>query len=187
MSFNTIPEGIESIRQGEILVVVDAPDRENEGDLVMAAEKATPEAINFMAKSGRGMICLPATSQRLKELELFEMVSDNTSKMSTAFTVTIDAKEVKTGISAQERSMTIQQFINPEASADDFLRPGHIFPLKATEGGVLRRAGHTEAAIDLCKLAGLQPAGVICEILSEDGTMARAPELITFAKQHKLV
>ena len=113
MSFNTIPEGIESIRQGEILVVVDAPDRENEGDLVMAAEKATPEAINFMAKYGRGMICLPATSQRLKELELFEMVSDNTSKMSTAFTVTIDAKEVKTGISAQERSMTIQQFINP--------------------------------------------------------------------------
>ena len=186
MSFNTIPEGIESIRQGEILVVVDDPDRENEGDLVMAAEKATPEAINFMAKYGRGMICLPATSQRLKELELFEMVSDNTSKMSTAFTVTIDAKEVKTGISAQERSMTIQQFINPKASADDFLRPGHIFPLKATEGGVLRRAGHTEAAIDLCKLADLQPAGVICEILSEDGTMARAPELMTFAKQHKL-
>ena len=186
MSFNTIPEGIHSIRQGEILVVVDDPDRENEGDLVMAAEKATPEAINFMAKYGRGMICLPATPKKLKELELFEMVSDNTSKMSTAFTVTIDAKEVTTGISAQERSMTIQKFIAPDASADDFLRPGHIFPLKAAEGGVLRRAGHTEAAIDLCKLAGLKTAGVVCEILNEDGSMARVPELITFAKQHKL-
>lgn len=186
MAFNTIPEAIQAIRNGEVIVVVDDPGRENEGDLIMAAEKATPEAINFMAKYGRGMICLPATSQRLQELELFAMVAENTSKMSTAFTVTIDAKEVTTGISAQERSMTIQKFIDPAASPDDFLRPGHIFPLKAADGGVLRRAGHTEATIDLCQLADLYPAGVLCEILSEDGTMARVPELLKFARQHRL-
>ena len=184
--FNTISEAIDAIQNGEIIVVVDDPDRENEGDLVMAAEKVTSETINFMLKNGRGMICLPATTDRLSELHLPLMVNQNNETMRTAFSVTIDAKGVKTGISAYERAMTIRRFIEPDATATDFMRPGHIFPLQATEGGVLRRAGHTEAAVDLAELAGLYPAGVICEILNDDGTMARTPELLDFASFHKL-
>ncbi len=186
MKFNTIPEAIEAIRNGEIIIVTDDPDRENEGDLIMAAEKATPETINFMTKYGRGLICLSATAKRLTELNLPPMVAENTARMYTAFTVTIDAKEVTTGISAYERAYTIQKFVQPQTTADDFARPGHIFPLRAMEGGVLRRAGHTEASVDLACLAGLYPAGVLCEILNEDGTMARMPQLLKFSKKYKL-
>ena len=186
MKFNTIPEAIEAIRNGEMIIVSDDPDRENEGDLIMAAEKATPEAINFMAKYGRGMICLPATAERLSELNLPLMVSENTAQLHTAFTVTIDAKDVTTGISAYERAHTIQTFVQPETRAEDFVRPGHIFPLQAKEGGILRRAGHTEATVDLARLAGLYPAGVLCEILNEDGTMARLPQLFEFAEKYGL-
>ena len=186
MKFSTIPEAIEAIRNGEMIIVSDDPDRENEGDLIMAAEKATPEAINFMAKYGRGMICLPAIAERLSELNLPLMVSENTEQLRTAFTVTIDAKDVTTGISAYERAHTIQKFVQPESKAEDFVRPGHIFPLQAKEGGVLRRAGHTEATVDLARLAGLYPAGVLCEILNEDGTMARLPQLFEFAQEYGL-
>ena len=169
-----------------MIIVVDEPDRENEGDLIMAAEKVTAETINFMAKYGRGLICLPTCSERLAELELQPMVAANTAQMQTAFTVTIDAKEVTTGISAQERAYTIQKFVDADAIPSDFVRPGHIFPLEAKPGGVLRRAGHTEATVDLARMAGLYPAGVLCEILNEDGTMARVPELMVFAAQHEL-
>jgi 3,4-dihydroxy 2-butanone 4-phosphate synthase/GTP cyclohydrolase II len=169
-----------------MIIVVDEPDRENEGDLIMAAEKVTAETINFMAKYGRGLICLPTCSERLAELELQPMVAANTAQMQTAFTVTIDAKEVTTGISAQERAYTIQKFVDADAIPSDFVRPGHIFPLEAKPGGVLRRAGHTEATVDLARMAGLYPAGVLCEILNEDGTMARVPELMEFATQHQL-
>ena len=185
-TFNTIPEALAAIRNGELIVVVDEPDRENEGDLIMAAEKVTAETINFMAKYGRGLICLPTCSERLTELELYPMVASNTAQMQTAFTVTIDAKEVTTGISAQERAYTIRKFIDPNATPSDFVRPGHIFPLEAKPGGVLRRAGHTEATVDLACMAGLYPAGVLCEILNEDGSMARVPELMEFAAQHQL-
>ncbi len=185
-TFNTIPEALSAIQNGELIVVVDEPDRENEGDLIMAAEKVTAETINFMAKYGRGLICLPTCSERLTELELAPMVASNTAQMQTAFTVTIDAKEVTTGISAQERAYTIRKFIDPNATSSDFVRPGHIFPLEAKPGGVLRRAGHTEATVDLARMAGLYPAGVLCEILNEDGTMARVPELMEFAVQHQL-
>ena len=185
-TFNTIPEALAAIRNGELVVVVDEPDRENEGDLIMAAEKVTAETINFMAKYGRGLICLPTCSERLTELELHPMVASNTAQMQTAFTVTIDAKEVTTGISAQERAYTIRKFIDPNATSSDFVRPGHIFPLEAKPGGVLRRAGHTEATVDLARMAGLYPAGVLCEILNEDGSMARVPELMKFAAQHQL-
>ena len=185
-TFNTIPEALAAIRNGEMIIVVDEPDRENEGDLIMAAEKVTPEQINFMAKYGRGLICLPTCSERLTELELDPMVAANTAQMQTAFTVTIDAKEVTTGISAQERAYTIQKFVDTNAVPSDFARPGHIFPLEAKPGGVLRRAGHTEATVDLARMAGLYPAGVLCEILNEDGTMARVPELMKFAAQHQL-
>jgi len=184
--FNTIEEAIEAIKNGDMIVATDDPSRENEGDLIMAAEKVTPEAINFMAKQGRGLICLPATKKRLSELELYPMVRDNTEPFSTAFTVSIDAKGTKTGISAYERAETILKFVDPDAKPDDFVRPGHIFPLQAMEGGVLRRAGHTEAAIDLAELAGLYPAGVICEIMNDDGTMARVPDLLKFTKKHNL-
>ena len=184
--FNTIPEALAAIRNGEMIIVVDEPDRENEGDLIMAAEKVTPEQINFMAKYGRGLICLPTCSERLEELELYPMVASNTAQMQTAFTVTIDAKEVTTGISAQERAYTVQKFVDTNAVPSDFVRPGHIFPLEAKPGGVLRRAGHTEATVDLARMAGLYPAGVLCEILNEDGTMARVPELMVFAAQHQL-
>ena len=185
-TFNTIPEALTAIQNGEMIIVVDEPDRENEGDLIMAAEKVTAERINFMAKYGRGLICLPTCSERLAELELYPMVTANTAQMQTAFTVTIDAKEVTTGISAQERAYTIQKFVDADAVPSDFVRPGHIFPLEAKPGGVLRRAGHTEATVDLAQMAGLYPAGVLCEILNEDGSMARVPELMKFAAQHQL-
>ncbi len=185
-TFNTIPEALTAIKNGELIIVVDEPDRENEGDLIMAAEKVTAAAINFMAMHGRGLICLPTCSERLAELELQPMVAANTAQMQTAFTVTIDAKEVTTGISAQERAYTIQKFVDAGAVPGDFVRPGHIFPLDAKPGGVLRRAGHTEATVDLARMAGLYPAGVLCEILNDDGSMARVPELMEFAAKHQL-
>lgn len=185
-TFSTIPDALVAIQNGEIIIVVDEPDRENEGDLVMAAEKVTAESINFMATYGRGLICLPTCSERLAELELQPMVVDNTAQMQTAFTVTIDAKEVSTGISAQERAYTIRKFVDDTAVPADFVRPGHIFPLEAKPGGVLRRAGHTEATVDLARLAGLYPAGVLCEVLDDDGSMARVPELMQFAEKHHL-
>ncbi|RKU36225.1 bifunctional 3,4-dihydroxy-2-butanone-4-phosphate synthase/GTP cyclohydrolase II [Candidatus Poribacteria bacterium] len=185
-TFSTIPDALVAIQNGEIIIVVDEPDRENEGDLVMAAEKVTAESINFMATYGKGLICLPTCSERLAELELQPMVVDNTAQMQTAFTVTIDAKEVSTGISAQERAYTIRKFVEKTAVPSDFVRPGHIFPLEAKPGGVLRRAGHTEATVDLAQLAGLYPAGVLCEVLNDDGSMARVPELMQFAEKHHL-
>ena len=184
--FNTIEEAIIDLRNGKMIVVVDDEDRENEGDLVMAAEKVTPDAINFMARYGRGLICVPLTPQRIDELDFPLMVTHNTDSHETAFTVSVDAKETTTGISAHERALTIQRIIDPEACPADFTRPGHIFPLRAKDGGVLRRAGHTEAIIDLSKLAGLYPAGVICEIMNEDGTMSRVPELMEFVEEHGL-
>jgi 3,4-dihydroxy 2-butanone 4-phosphate synthase/GTP cyclohydrolase II len=185
--FNTIEEAIEAIRNGEMIIVTDDADRENEGDLLMAAEKVTPAAINFMAKYGRGLICLPATQERLEQLKIEPMICDSTAHLSTAYTVSIDAKEgITTGISAYDRAKTILKFVDPKAQPGDFVRPGHIFPLRAVKGGVLRRTGHTESAVDLARLAGLYPAGVICEIMNEDGTMARVPELLAFARQHKL-
>ncbi len=182
--FHSIEEAIEELRRGRMIVVVDDEDRENEGDLVMAAEKATPDAINFMARFGRGLICVPLTPQRIDELDFPLMVTHNTDSHETAFTVSVDDKEATTGISAHERALTIQKIIDPQAVPTDFTRPGHIFPLRAKEGGVLRRAGHTEAVIDLCKLADLYPAGVICEIMNEDGTMSRVPELMEFIAEH---
>ncbi len=187
MKFNTIEEAIEDIKQGRMLVVVDDEDRENEGDLLMAAEMVTPEAVNFMAINGRGLICTPLTAQRCDELDLPAMVTHSTDSHETAFTVSVDAKGLTTtGISAHERAITIKTLLNPETKPSDLARPGHVFPLRAKEGGVLRRAGHTEAAIDLARLAGLYPAGVICEIMKEDGTMARVPELMEFAGKHGL-
>ncbi len=187
MKFDPIPEVIEDIRQGRMVIVVDDEDRENEGDLIMAAGKATPEAINFMAKHGRGLICLPIIGDRLDELELYPMVSDNSERFDTAFTVSIDAKKgVSTGISAHDRAATIKAVLDPGTKAADLSRPGHIFPLRAKKGGVLTRAGHTEAAVDLAKLAGLYPAGVICEIMNDDGTMARVPQLLEFAGRYHL-
>lgn len=184
--FNSIEEALEDIRNGKMVIVVDDEDRENEGDLVMAAEKVTPEAINFMAKYGRGLICVPMTVQRLKELDIPQMVNNNTEHQRTAFTVSVDAKAVTTGISAHERALTIKTLVDSNAKPEDIIKPGHIFPLQAKEGGVLMRAGHTEAAVDLARLAGLYPAGVICEIMNEDGTMARLPQLYEFAKKHGL-
>jgi 3,4-dihydroxy 2-butanone 4-phosphate synthase/GTP cyclohydrolase II len=186
MGFNTVEEAIEALRAGEMIVVVDDEDRENEGDLLMAAEMATPEAINFMAKYGRGLICVPMLRERLDTLGIHDMIERNTDPKQTAFTVSVDSMRCTTGISAAERAMTIQHLLETEAKPEDFMRPGHIFPLVAKDGGVLRRAGHTEAAVDLAKLAGLQPAGVICEIMNDDGTMARVPELIEYSKLHNL-
>lgn len=186
MKFNTIQEAIEDIKNGKIVVVVDDEDRENEGDLLMAAEKATQEAINFMAKYGRGLICVPMTKERLNELDIFPMVTNNTDPKETAFTVSVDAADTTTGISAGERASTILQLVDSKSSPKNFTKPGHIFPLAAKEGGVLKRAGHTEAAVDLAKLAGLYPAGVICEIMNDDGTMARVPELMEYVKEHNL-
>lgn len=178
MALVTIPEAIEDIRAGKFVIIVDDYDRENEGDLVMAAEKITPEAINFMAKYARGLICVPIIGQRLDELRIPMMVGANTSKYGTAFTVSIEAKhKVTTGISAYDRAATIKAVLDPSTKPEDLASPGHTFPLRAREGGVLVRAGHTEAVIDLARLAGFYPAGVICEIMSEDGTMARLPEL----------
>lgn len=184
--FNTIEEAIEEIKQGKMIVVVDDENRENEGDLLMAAEKATTESINFMAKYGRGLICAPMTKERLDQLEIRPMVLVNTDPKETAFTVTVDAADVTTGISAEERAHTILKLVDPKATPKDFNKPGHVFPLTARDGGVLKRAGHTEAAVDLAKLAGLSSAGVICEIMKEDGTMARVPELMEFVKKHYL-
>lgn len=184
--FNTIEEAIEEIRKGRMIVVVDDEDRENEGDLVIAAEKVTPAIINFMAKNGGGLVCLPIVRERLEELNIERMVVKNTDPNRTAFTVSVDAIECSTGISAHERALTIKRLIDNQTKARDFTRPGHIFPIEYKEGGVLIRAGHTEASVDLAKLAGLYPAGVICEIMNEDGTMARVPELMDYVKEHKL-
>lgn len=184
--FNHIEEAIEDIKDGKIVVVIDDEDRENEGDLLMAAEKVTPEAINFMATYGKGLICMPLTEEYLKRLNIPQMVKYNTDNHETAFTVSIDHIETTTGISAYERALTIQKVLEKESTPNDFRRPGHIFPLKARKGGVLVRNGHTEAAVDLARLAGLKPGGVICEIMSKDGTMARTDELIEFCKTHNL-
>jgi len=184
--FNTIDEAIEDIRAGKMVVVVDDEDRENEGDLIMAAEKVTPEAINFMVTHARGLVCLPVNGARLDELDLPLMVTHNTDPHGTAFTVSIDHRDTTTGISAHERAFTIKSILDPATRPEDLRRPGHIFPLRAKEGGVLRRAGHTEATVDLARLAGLYPAGVCCEIMKEDGTMARVPELFEFCRQHGL-
>ncbi len=185
--FATIEEGVEEIRQGRVLLVVDDEDRENEGDFVMAADKATPEAVNFMATHGRGLICMPMTAERLDELKIGMMVAENTAPMGTAFTITVDARRgVTTGTSAYDRAVTIRTLVDPQMSAADLTVPGHIFPLRAKEGGVLRRAGHTEAAVDLARMAGCYPAGVICEVLDEQGGMARLPELYDIAKRFSL-
>jgi 3,4-dihydroxy 2-butanone 4-phosphate synthase/GTP cyclohydrolase II len=185
--FATIEEALEEIRAGRMVVVCDDEDRENEGDLTMAAEKITPADIAFMATYGRGLICVPLTEQRCEELRLPQMVRNNTAVLGTAFTVSVEAKgRTTTGISAFDRAATIKALIDPETKPEDLLRPGHTFPLRAREGGVLRRAGQTEAAVDLARLAGLYPAGVICEIMNDDGTMARVPDLAKFCARHKL-
>jgi len=184
--FSTIEEALDDIKAGKMVVVVDDEDRENEGDLLMAAEKVTPEAINFMATNARGLICMPTTGERLKELDIMQMVSHNTDNHQTAFTVSIDALDTTTGISAFERASTISKILDPEATSKDFRKPGHVFPLEARSGGVLKRAGHTEAAVDLARLAGFHPTGVICEIMNDDGTMARTPELMEYVEKHKL-
>jgi len=182
MGLAKIAEAIEDIKQGRFVIIVDDEDRENEGDLALAAEKVSAQTINFMAKHGRGLICLPATGERLDNLQLPLMVDENTCKFGTAFTVSVDAKQgTTTGISAADRAKTIKAVVDPATKPDDLVRPGHIFPLRAREGGVLVRAGQTEAVVDLAKLAGLHPAGVICEIMNEDGTMARLPELEVIA------
>jgi 3,4-dihydroxy 2-butanone 4-phosphate synthase/GTP cyclohydrolase II len=187
IEFSEIAEVLEELRQGKMVVLVDAEDRENEGDLVCAAEKVTPEIINFMAKFGRGLICLPLTAEKCDSLGLYPQTVDNTARFGTAFTVSIDAAEgVSTGISAADRARTIQTAIGDNAKAADLARPGHIFPLRAREGGILVRAGQTEGAIDLMRLAGLKSAGVICEIMSEDGSMARVPQLLEFCEKHEL-
>ena len=186
-AFATIEEAIEDIRQGKFVVVVDAADRENEGDLTIAAQFATPDAVNFMTKEARGLICLCLTEDRCDELGLRQMTENNETPYGTAFTISVEAREgVTTGISAPDRSRTIQVAIDPEAKADDLVQPGHVFPLRAREGGVLQRAGQTEAAVDLARLAGLIPAGVVCEIMKEDGTMARVPDLIPYCERHGL-
>jgi 3,4-dihydroxy 2-butanone 4-phosphate synthase/GTP cyclohydrolase II len=187
MGLATIPEAIEAIKSGKFIIVVDDEDRENEGDLVMAAEKVTPEAINFMAKHGRGLICMPVTGERLDELKIPMMVANNTSKFTTAFAVSVEAREgTSTGISAADRARTVQAMANPKTRPEDLLMPGHMFPLRARDGGVLVRAGQTEATVDLARLAGLYPAGVLCEIMNEDGTMSRMPQLEVFAEKFGL-
>jgi 3,4-dihydroxy 2-butanone 4-phosphate synthase/GTP cyclohydrolase II len=185
--FCDVETALEDIRAGRMVVVIDDEDRENEGDLTMAAEKITPEAINFMAKYGRGLVCLAMTEERLDYLRLGQMSAENTSSFGTAFTESIDAKDgVTTGISAYDRSQTIQVAIDPATRPNDLARPGHVFPLRARKGGVLVRAGQTEASVDLARLAGLVPAGVICEVMSDDGTMARVPELTEFCRRHDM-
>ena len=187
MPFATIPEALEELRAGRLLVVVDDEDRENEGDLTLAAEKTTPEAVNFMAVHGRGLVCLALTPERCDELHLRPMAAENTSRFGTAFCESIDAREgTTTGISAADRAHTIRVALDPAARPADLARPGHVFPLRAREGGVLVRAGQTEAAVDLARLAGLGPSGVICEIMNEDGTMARVPQLEEFCGRHQL-
>jgi len=186
MSLISIPEAIERFKRGEMLIVVDDEQRENEGDLIVAAEKVNPQIINFMVTYGRGLVCVAMTKERLEELALPPMVAENTDPRKTAFTISVDLHTCSTGISAFERSQTIQALIDPRTKPQDLVRPGHIFPLRAQPGGVLVRAGHTEAAVDLARLAGLYPAGVLCEIMSEDGSMARLPELESFAARHAL-
>ena len=186
--FAPIEDAIKAIRHGEMIIVIDDEDRENEGDLTIAAQRITPEAINFMATHGRGLICVPLTEERVMELDLPQMVAKNTAQFETAFTVTIEAKGVtSTGISAADRAATILTAIDPRTRPSDLARPGHVFPLKARTGGVLVRAGQTEASVDLARIAGLYPAGVICEIMNKDGTMSRVPELTRFARKHKLL
>ena len=185
--FHSIEDAIRDIKKGRFIILVDDEDRENEGDLVIAAEHVTPHAINFMARHARGLICLALTPQRVEELQLPQQAAENTATFGTAFTVSIDArKDITTGISAADRATTIHVAIDPKSKPGDLARPGHIFPLKAQQGGVLKRAGQTEGSVDLARLAGLTPAGVICEIMNEDGTMSRVPELTKFAKAHKL-
>ncbi len=185
--FCDVETALEEIRAGRMIVVIDDEDRENEGDLTMAAEKVTPEAINFMAKYGRGLVCLAMTEERLQYLRLGQMSAENTSNFGTAFTESIDAKDgVTTGISAYDRAHTIQVAIDPATRSSDLARPGHVFPLRARKGGVLVRAGQTEASVDLARMAGMIPAGVICEIMNDDGTMARVPELTEFCRRHDL-
>lgn len=184
--FNTIEEAIEDIKEGKMIVVVDDEDRENEGDLIIAAEKITPEAINFMAKYAGGLICTPIVNERLDELNIELMVKENTESHNTAFTVSIDGVNTSTGISAYDRCETILSMLNSNSSPEDFRRPGHIFPLAAKPNGVLERTGHTEAAVDLARIAGLYPAGVICEIMKEDGSMARTPDLMEYVEKYNL-
>ena len=185
--FDTIDDVVSDIAKGRMVIVTDDADRENEGDLVIAAEKVTPEAVNFMAKHGRGLICVPISNERAEQLGLQRMVAQNREMYRTDFTVSVDAaRGVATGISAQDRATTIRTLANPSSTTNDLVQPGHVFPLRAKDGGVLRRTGHTEAAVDLARMAGLQPAGVLCEILHDDGTMARLPELMEFRKRHAL-
>src|SRR3989442_1422650 len=185
--FHSIEDAIRDIKTGKFIILIDDEDRENEGDLVIAAQHVTPQAVNFMAKHGRGLICLALTPQRVEELHLPQQAVENTASFGTAFTVSLDArKDIPKGISAADRATTIHVAIDPKSKPGDLARPGHIFPLKAQQGGVLKRAGQTEGSVDLARLAGLTPAGVICEIMNEDGTMARVPELAKFAKVRKL-
>src|SRR5512143_529518 len=187
MALSTIPEAIQDIKDGKFVVIVDDEDRENEGDLAIAAERISAEAINFMARNGRGLICMPIKGQRLDELGIPLMVGQKTSRFTTAFTISVEAKhKVSTGISAHDRAQTVKTLIDPNTKPSDIVYPGHMFPLRAKEGGVLVRAGHTEAIVDLATMAGLYPAGVICEILNEDGSMARMPQLQEFARQFNL-
>ena len=186
--FTDVPGALNEIRAGRMVVVVDDEDRENEGDLTLAAEFVTPEAINFMARYGRGLICLAITEERADHLRLFPMTQQNSSRFGTAFTETIEAREgVTTGISAADRSQTIRTAIDPRSTSADLVRPGHVFPLRARKGGVLVRAGQTEASVDLARMAGLNPSGIICEIMNDDGTMARVPDLIDFCKEHGML
>jgi 3,4-dihydroxy 2-butanone 4-phosphate synthase/GTP cyclohydrolase II len=185
--FNTIEEAVEALRNGEIIIVVDDEDRENEGDFITAASHITPEKINFMAKHGRGLICVPMAEDRLHELHLNQMATDNNHRLGTNFTISVDARlNTTTGISAFDRARTVKALIDPNSKPDDLMRPGHIFPLKASKGGVLERPGHTEATVDLARIAGLAPAGVLCEVMHDDGTMARVPELMKIAKKFQL-
>src|SRR6478735_1550276 len=187
MSLASIDDAARDIRDGKMIIIVDDEDRENEGDLVCAAEKVTPELINFMAMHGRGLICLPLTEERCDELQLIPQTSENTSSMGTAFTISIEARQgVTTGISAADRAKTILTAVDPASKAHDLARPGHVFPLRAKRGGVLVRVGQTEASVDIARIAGLEPAAVICEIMNDDGTMARLPELEVFAAKHDL-
>ncbi|HLG22866.1 MAG TPA: bifunctional 3,4-dihydroxy-2-butanone-4-phosphate synthase/GTP cyclohydrolase II [Candidatus Manganitrophaceae bacterium] len=187
MKFHTIEEAVADIKKGKMVILIDDEDRENEGDLVIAAEKTTPEAINFMAKYGRGLVCLTLTGERTEQLQLAPMAQENTSSFGTAFTISIDARRgVTTGISVNDRAVTILTAIHSDTRPNDLVRPGHVFPIRAQKGGVLKRAGQTEGSVDLSKLAGLYPAGVICEIMNEDGSMARVPDLIEFGKTHHL-
>ena len=184
--FDSIEAAIKELQLGKMVIVVDDEDRENEGDLVMVAQRVTPEAINFMSKYGRGLICVPMIEADLKRLGIDDMVETNTDSHQTAFTVSVDAIDTHTGISAHERALTIQRLVDPKSKPHDFKRPGHMFPLKAKAGGTSERAGHTEAAVDLARLAGYRPAGIICEILNEDGTMARLPDLVRYKEDHQL-